>query len=384
MSDKTNANIRPIGKSIEGVFNGSSREVEKALDRLMTALPIGQVSSAIGDSFYGLNHRQQPGALPINKDFHGLAFFTRPRLNLTTENIRAVRLMTPLLTSEPASLQRIIRCLLSPDLARLDIGSPFVDRQQAFIPVLTNNLISMAGWPDLEAPQFTSQQGVYKEAFSIVDGLVVNYTTYDITANFRNLPGDPISALFLIWLHYMSNVFVGSMVPFPDMIVQNEIDYNTRIYRLILDATKTRVTAIAACGAAFPWSVPYGAKFNFDAQAPVNRWDEQITINFRCMGVMYQDDILIDEFNSTVAMFNDQMEQKNFSAQRARVAGGSYDIRWSNRYLMQVPMDALGVFNNRGYPRIDPDTYELQWWVSKEDYQARLPSLSDYREQRTF
>ena len=31
--------------------------------------------------------------------------------------------------------------------------------------------------------------------------------------------------------------------------------------------------------------------------------------------------------------------------------------------LMKIPMDMLSMFNYRGYPRINPNNYELEWWV---------------------
>lgn len=336
----------------------------ESVDRLSQASPIGSLSTAIGDSFYGINHRQTPPAVQINKDYYGLTFFTRPQMNMTTENLRAVRLLTPLLNKESASIQRIIRCLLDPRLAKkgFGIGSPYVDEHQAFIPILTNNLLSMSGWPDVVAPTMTSQPGVYQEAFSFVDGVTVNYTTYDITANFRNLPGDPITLLFLVWAHYMSLVYQGVLVPYPDMIIQNEIDYQTRIYRLVLDSTKTRVTKIAATGASFPLSSPIGASFNFEHDRPINNANDQISIPLRCMGAIYQDDILIDEFNKTTIMFNDSLKD------------GARE-----RHYKKVPIEALGIFNNRGYPRINPDTYELEWWVDLTEYNYILPSLMNMK-----
>lgn len=335
-----------------------------AVDKVFQTTPVGALSTAIGDNFYGINHRQTPNAIQINKDLFGLTFFTRPRMNLTTENIRTVRKFTPLLNNEPASLQRIIRCLLDPALAKPEdvtrpvVSSPFVDSQQAFIPILTNHLLSMSGWPDIIAPTMTSPDGVYKEAYSFVDGVTDNYSTYDITANFRNIPGDPITMLFLIWIHYASLVYQGVLVPYPEMIVENQIDYQTRIYRLVLDATKTRVQKIGACGAAFPTSSPIGAAFNFAADRPINNTNDQISIPFRCIGAMYQDDILIYEFNKVTQLHHSGMKDRH------------RDVM-----MTKVPLEALGIFNNRGYPRINPDTYELEWWVSKEDYNYLLPLL---------
>ena len=340
----------------------------EAIDDVLHTTATGRISTAIGDSFYGINHRQQPGAIPINKDFFGLTFFTRPKLNLSSGNLRSSRQLAPLLTNNKDSMHRIIRCLLDVDigvgrvknrnLEDIGISSQFVDRQQAFIPILTNNLISMSGWPDVMVPFSSSQEGMYKESFSLADGITQNYGTYDISASFRNLPGDPITLMFLVWIHYMSLVYQGVMVPYPEMIVQNEVDYNTRIYRLVLDSTKTKVQKIAACGAAFPTNSPIGAAFNFESGRPIDNGNDQINIHFQCMGAIYQDDILVYEFNFTVQYFNDGMKDIN--------RGSQYEI---------IDIANLGLFNNRGYPRINPDTYMLEWYVSKADYALMLPKL---------
>lgn len=347
----------------KALFTNTGESIADVVQRVYETAPSGPINSAIGNTFFGINHRQQPSAISINKDNFGLTFFTRPRLNLTTENLRTVRMFTPLLSTESASYQRIIRCLLDPELAwgNKQISSPFVDPSQAFIPVLSNHLLSMTGWPDLDAPTYTSHEGHAKEAFSIIDGITQNYTTYDITANFRNLPGDPISLLFLAWIHYASNVYLGNMVPYPDAIIQQEIDYNTRIYRLVLDPAKRKVQKICATGAAFPSSVPIGASFAFEAGQPLNQGLEQITINFKSMGFMYNDDILCDEFNRTTVLFNPGMKDS---------------LR--DHYYKLIPYDALPIFNHRGYPRINLDNYELEWYVAIEDFNQRLPAYAEW------
>jgi hypothetical protein len=332
------------------------------LDKMLAKTPLSSLSSVIGDNFYGINHRQTPNAIQINKDFYGLTFFTRPRLNLTPENLRVIRQFGSLLNPEPASLQRVIRCLLDPQLAKARTGSqitsPFVDPSQAFIPILTNHLVSMSGWPDVNLLTFTAQEGAYKETFSLVDSISDIYTGYTITANFRNIPGDPITLMFLIWCHYASHVYRGTLAPYPEMIIENEVDYQTRIYRLILDVTKQRVQKIAACGAAFPVSAPIGGTFDFASDRPITEANDQISIPFQCVGAMYQDDILIREFNDTVSLFNPMMNDLN------RAAG-----------MVKIPVMALNLFNNRGYPHINEDTYELEWWTTHDEYNERIGLL---------
>lgn len=344
----------------DAIRNQGWSATKDAVDTVVRSTGWGAVNTAIGDSFFGINHRQTPNAIQVNKDNYGMVFFTRPKLNLTTENIRGVRLLAPLLTNQPASIQRIVRCLLSPDLQRgrgdgAVVNSPFVDPHQAFIPILTNHILSMSGWPDVVVPKRIIEEGMYKEAYGFVDGVSANYSAYNITANFRNIPGDPINALFFIWAHYMSLVYEGTIVPFPEMIVQNEIDYMTRIYRLVLDPTKTKVQKIAACGAAWPEGPQMGAAFNFESDRPFNNSQDQISISFQAFGAMYQDDILIDEFNRTTQLFNVGLEDRNRES-----------------LYKQVPLAALGLFNHRGYPRINPDNYDLEWWVDRDDYKEVL------------
>ena len=353
--------------------DNSKPVVSLSLDDFLQNSPIGPIQTAIGNNFYGINHRQLASPIPINKDNYGYTFFVRPQLNMQKSNLRNMRRMTPLLTGDSNSLPRIIRCLLDPrqmygypvksgnpdipdDSPTLEC--PFVDNRQAFIPILTNHLKSISGWPDINVPTYTSNPGAYEEAHSMVDGIIENYTAYDIQATFRNSKGDPIMAMFLAWLIYQSAVFTGDLVPYPDFLVRNELDYNTRIYRLVMDPTKTKVQKIAACGAAVVTSLPIGGSFDFSTEKPYNDANSDITINFKCNGAQYQDDILIDEFNKTVRMFNPSMDDRAYSN------GAGSPI---TRDMVKIPNAMLNLFNNRGYPRINPNSYDLEWYIYKDD-----------------
>lgn len=332
--------------------------VPYSLDDYFQSTPIGSIDKAIGNNLYGLNHTQVQGAVPSNKDSYGLTFIVRPQLNMQADNIRNSRLFYPLLTDNTRSMQRFVRCMLDPRLIEgykflnamsPQLACPIVDNQNAFISVLTNNLNSVSGWPDIVAPTYTSKPGLYNEAISFVDGLARNYEVFDLDLSFRNTRGDPILYMFYIWLHYTSMVFEGRLVPYWDYLTEREIDYTTRIYRLVLDQHKNKVTKIAATGACFPNSVPTGSFFDFNAEKPYNDQNKDITIRFKCMGAEYQDDILIKEFNDTVEIFNPSMSDKN-----------------RERDMVSVSRNLRTIFNNRGYPRIDPSTNQFEIWVPKQ------------------
>ncbi len=342
-----------------------SKLIDTTLDNVFKTTPIGSVDSAIGNAFYGINHRQLHSSIPVNKDTYGLTFFTRPQLNFSTPNLRGDRRYISLLTKNAESIQRIIRCYLDPRLnydSSPSLPCQYVDHQSAFIPILTNHLLTISGWPDVTVDSYLSKPGAYREVFSHVDAVSDIYSAYDITATFRNMIGDPITKMFLYWVHYQSLVYQGILVPYPDFLIRNEIDYNTRIYRLVLDSNKRFVQKIGCCGAAYPSSVPIGASFNLtETDKFLNMSNQEIVITFKAIGAQYQDDILIFEFNKIVGIFNPSMATKE-----------------SLSIMKKVPISLLNLFNNRGYPRIDPNTYELEWYVSQEDYAAVSQQYEDH------
>lgn len=338
-------------------------DINTTLNDIFRSTPLGDVKSAIGTVLYGINHRQTPNAVPINKDGYGLTFITRPQLNMSDFNLRALRNFIPLLTTTDDSLQRMVRMLLDP---RLDLDCAFIDPKNAFIPILTNHMLSCSGWPDPYVEIHTSRPGVAKEVFSMVDSEIAIYSAYDISCTFRNMVGDPITLLMNTWNTYTSAVFKNIMVPYPDFIAYNEIDYNTRIYRLVLDKNKRFVQKIACTGASVPKSVPLGAAFNFEHDHPLNPSNDQLQIQFHCEGARYQDPIIVSDFNTVVTIFNPDMQADSSTGE---VPG-----------MRKLKPSELTMFNNRGYPRIDPDTMELMWYVSNDDYnEIMAPFIRNYK-----
>ncbi len=327
------------------------------MDDYFKTTMVGSIRQAITNNLHGINHRQMANMVPTNKDRYGYTFFTRPQLNLTDDNLANNRLFFPLLSKNPNSLHSYVRSMLDPRLANI---SNVADRYNAFMPVLTNNIKSISGWDDLLLPTSTSSEGLYGESFSFGDGYLVNYKTFDLTASFANTRGDPIMYLFYIWLLYISAVFEGTMVPYSDFIMENEIDYTTRIYRLVMDQTNTYVRKIAATGAAFPIALPSGGFFDYNADRTFNDQVSDISLRFRCMGMIYQDTILVDNFNSVVGIFNSDMRAVN------QTGKGN---------VVKIEQDLLPLFNNRGYPRINPANSELEWWVNEDIYTDRLNTL---------
>ena len=352
--------------------------------------PTGSHRRAISNNLYGINHRAIKGIIPENRDSYGLVFFTRPALNLSNSNLRNNRKFYSLLTKNPNSIHRYVRVMLDPritrgkggyafipgdtqsltgsakkDLSSKDIKAveayqqvgklpnitcPLVDDKLGFIPVLTNTIKDLSGWPDIALPTYTSKEGLKREQWAIGDGFVDIYDSFDISCTFRNFRDEPLILLFETWIRYIAMVFEGMMSPYIDYIIENEIDYNTRIYRLILDESKTYVKKIAATGAAFPINVPNGKFFDYSDSEKYNNSSKDININFKCMGAEYNDDILVHEFNQVSCIFNPDFNM----------------LGKKGCPLVKIPYNLLDLFNNRGYPLINKETLELEWYVSKE------------------
>ena len=133
----------------------------------------GELSKAATNAFWGFNHRNVGSQVKPNSDNHGLTFFTRPRLNLSYDNISGVRNFSPLLTGDENALPRAIRCILDPVSHRgidnsqirglhTPLSCPIVDPDNAFIPLLSNLLISISGWNDSVMDTHTSPNRLAK------------------------------------------------------------------------------------------------------------------------------------------------------------------------------------------------------------------------------
>lgn len=325
--------------------------------------PVGSVEQALSNNMFGINHEQVKGVLAENRDSYGLTFFTRPQLNFQTPNLRNIRQFYSLLTTKEFSVHRYVRNTLDPRLAlnpSTKIKTPLVDNRMAFIPILTNNLKSISGWPDIVAPFFASKAGVRKEQWGIVDGTIDIYESFDIDATFRNVKNEPITLMMQSWLAYMSAVFEGMMSPYLDYIVNNRIDYNTRIYRLVLDESKRYVKKIAATGASFPVNVPVGKMFDYNDTSKYNDQTKDINIRFKCFGAIYNDEILIKEFNEAGGIFN-----RDIRTMLRKYSDVGEALPDATDTLAVIPNELLDKLNHRGYPVIDRTTYELKWYIDK-------------------
>ncbi len=337
---------------------------------------IGGLDRGISNFLYGINMTHSTPIIPMERYRKGYVFFTRPQLNLTTPNLLNVREFYPLLTKNLVSKEAYVRTMLDPRL-QWDLYGPFVkskegsilitnevvncplsDKYQAFIPVLTNTLLTLSGIPDVAVPHMTTEAGLRREQYAMVDGTYEVNDVYEVTATFSNIKTGVLPLLFQMWTMYESKVFEGELVPYVDFISENELDYNTRFYIILLDKTGKYVSMIFAPGAAFPTAMNLGKYFEYDRNEIMKESNKTLDIKFVCVGGQYNDPRLIHEFNLVQTYFNPYYED--------------YYIKGDKNSMYEVDDLLKNYLNYRCYPYIDPDTLEFKWLVPKDSQSYSL------------
>jgi len=344
----------------------NNRRIRELVDLASQLNGIGNLSQAYTNALMGFDHRFAGIPIPVNTESRGMVFFTRPRMNLSYDNLVSDRRMSALITRDEMSIGRAIRVLLDPRRDRdgpageniyEDDGEPIisrlVDSKSPFIPILSNTLISLSGWPDTMTEFFSSTAGIAKESYFYIDGPHRNFSEFTLTASFRNIPGDPITFLLQMWHTYATNVYRGSMIPYPEAVIEREIDYQTRIYHFVMDPSRRFIQKSAVACVAIPESAGIASAFNFSSDSVYSQESlRQISVPFHCAGVEYNDPINLDEFNRLQAHFNPELAKRSDRL---------------SKYVKLNP-DEISAFNYYGYPHINLTTNELEWWIPKKHY----------------
>lgn len=337
MSDKLNR-LESIGSVFE--------RDDDTLNQIQRNSGLGEFASANALNMHGLNHMKT--ALPISgvRESHGYVFFTRPDLNLSYHNLAQDRQFSLMLNNPPDSTWGYVRSVLAMRGSR-DYPSPFVNPNNPFIPILTNNLKNLSGWNEITMEASTSESGVFNEAISWADGFNKDYSVKSLNATFKNQIGDPLNKLFTVWVRYAMMVKDGTMDPYIDYLIGNKMDYNTRIYVIVLDETKRFIQSIAACGAGFPLNSQLAAKFDYTEDKPLKDNSNEISIQFQIMGSEYDDPILMKEFNILVDSVCPQ------------IARGQY---------IKLTDSNKKAHNMLAIPRINLENGKLDWYVPRENF----------------
>lgn len=339
----------------------------------------GNSKSTLSNIFTGFNHRMAPLYVPKNVENTGFTFFTRPDCNFNKQNMEASRKLLEVQRSGRGSQSAAIIGMLDPlnewlllDKKHIQLGAPFnkevlFDNKCAFMPILSNLLMSLSGFPDSTLDVWTSEEGLIREQVVYADSIYEVNNAFNISATFRNIDGDPITTYLNFMVDYISGVKRGWYIPRADNLFQRAVDYQTRVYRLIMDPTKRYVRKFGIINAMFPITDAMGAAMNINGFNPIVTDTDQISVQFSAVGAYYNDPIIIQEFNDVVCTFNPDMLPYNDYTTEYLPEGKDF--------MRQLTRDEIGMFNYRGYPRIDPNTYELTWWIYSDQYETIMSEV---------
>lgn len=300
--------------------------IEEAYQKITQALYASggkSLDTIFQDSLSGIDSVH--GAMHMSEvEDHGMTFFTRPRCNFTSGNLKSDRTMSMLNTEDPRTVACAVRAYLDTDfLSKYKVSAAdniFVHDLNPFIPILSNRLTGLSGWPDPVLDIFTSNQGFFSESITYPNGWDQLTKSYDLTATFSDIQGSVVLMIILMWSRYLFMVTRGVMSAYMKDIEDRRLGFTSSIYRFVMDPSKQYITKWAKATGCFPHSLPVGAYFNYDANAANVDTSMNMSVPFSVAGkVDYLDPVVLLEFNTLVSRFNPNIEQWTIATPGERV-----------------------------------------------------------------
>ena len=305
---------------------------------------------------YGLSPFQSTVLPKVNDDDKIHVFFTRPDMNLSQNNI--VRDRTAIgIQKNNESIQKYIRLLLD-QKQNVDTTSSVLDAHNPFIPIASNLLETMSGFPDIVLESWISKTGIRKEQWGYGDGYTKIHYTFNLDATFTNVIDEPIPLLISTWMNYISNVREGVFMPHVHNLSPRRTDYQTAIWVIVTNKNK-RIKKIART-IAYPIADPKGRNFNFTRNESKLNEGSKVNVRFKCFGVEYNDPILLLEFNTLMMSAHPKIKDV--------VMNGGTGMK-------EIPDSFRNKFKYRAYPFIDLKYNTLEYLVDED--QIKIKAIPD-------
>ena len=287
---------------------------------------------------------------PIPDDTIGLAFASRPMLNLSDENVIKHPQLLPLYKPARNSFMAYIKGMLDPIWGAANSGDDaLLDPLSAWIVPMTNFLKVSSGFPDLSLNVGKSQPGFRGEVYSYVDGILkVNYD-FELRQSYYNTKPNFLPYLFEVWVHYIEAVTLGDegMEPRWEALQSNYLDYTTRIYHIIMNKNMRNIEWVFCCGGCFPTTFPSGAFSTIDRTQNTLRGQgqDELEINFTAQGFRFSNVRVADQFNRTTLRTNPNMHPS---------------VR--EKYYKRMAFKDYYLSGYGSYPWINLATMEMEYW----------------------
>lgn len=288
--------------------------------------------------------------VPIPDDTIGLAFVSRPMLNLSDENVILHPQLAPLYKPQKNTLMAYIKGLLDPRWGRANSGlNDILDPLYPWIAPITNLLKVSSGFPDLSLQFKKSNPGFRKEVYQSVNSVLkVNYD-FEMRQSYHMPKPSVLPYMFEAWVHYIEAVKLGDegMQPYPEALVENYVDSDCRIYHMILNKNMRNIERLFCNAACLPSTFPSGSFSTIDRTGNTLRGQgqDELDIGFSCVGFRFGNVRVADMFNRTTLKFNPGMHPNQRNAKYRKLEMAEY---FKGAYSV--------------YPWINIDTMELEYW----------------------
>ncbi|MGL5397268.1 MAG: hypothetical protein ACRDBQ_18625 [Shewanella sp.] len=375
---------RRESKSNPGPVNTFNDSLSVWQDRLRLTFSLGLKEQALTNPLMGFNHMMANNPIPVNREYGALTFFTRTDMNLCYDNLSASRRFSNMAMQPKSSLDYAILASLDPDFElgfddspllgngqrKNRLGTPFnpeipFDNLQAFIPLLSSQLMSLSGAQDESIDFWFSEEGLMREQWGMADSTNLVNNNFGVSSTFTNPYGNMIMKTMSVWLEWMAGVKAGIFKPKIRNSIQRRVDYQSRIYGLKYDPLGNIVRFWTVC-IAMPTNNNAGTMAQVDNTKPMSADDSNVSIQWQAIGCRYDDPTYMDAFNKTVGMFNPDMLPHPSSFETGRF------VPYGRDKLVQIIPEFLPLFNYYGYPHIDSIRRKITWWVYQADYQRIL------------
>lgn len=315
----------------------ASKYLAKLLDESFRLSGHGGMANTM-QLFLSRLDRHGTALVPLNSMNKGFTFITRPRLNLTTANLRQNPVLNTLHSSDPRSVSFMIRALLDsrmstgsplvfdgPDegavsmnsntevmaFANNALSSPLFDVFNPFLVPVCNGLKGISGFPDFNLEVETTEGDFHNGDFSFVKGGDMNNRTSELSLEFRDTQGSIILSIFYYWCYYMALQAKGVVMAYPDDIYLQRLNYTVSIYRFVTDPSRKQILWWAKATGCFPKSAPVGALFNVSQDEVTISSAANFSIPFAANDVKINDPGIILDFNELMRRYCPNIEDPN-------------------------------------------------------------------------
>lgn len=324
--------------------------------------------------------------VPPNTMNYGFTFITRPRLNLTTGNLRQSPYFASLMTKDKNSVPFMIRVALDTvlnkaeslvvpnksstkdacdfaeinELSNAAAQSSLIDVNNPFLVPLCNGLKGISGWPDFTLETETTEGDFHSGDFTYIKGSDMLNRSTELSLEFRDIQGGIIIAMVYYWILYIAHQAKGLTLAYPDDIYEQRLNYTVSIYRFITDPTRRYVLWWSKATGCIPKSVPIGALFNINQGEVSISSAANYSIPFVANHIEYNHPGILIDFNTLMERYNPQLSPTKLSS--------------NNSSMVEIPVYSNGQLsadirrlNFMALPYLVPNTQgiELKWYTSQ-------------------